>query len=139
MYLFANRIKQNKSFSLFQKFISGSINSNETESLLLSLNFSSKREFVNYLVRIIELKEKGAQKFPAISVDKSSVELAAKTVIENSQRSLHTDTDCWVLWVSALSACTQGCALYSNNWELCIAECYAIVSASISWCFLTAD
>jgi hypothetical protein len=106
---------------------------------LLSLDFSSKGELANYLIRIIELKEKVARKFPAITVNKAAVELAAKTVIENSLKPLHTDSDCWILWVSALSACTQGCALYSNNWELCIAECYSIVSASISWCFLTAD
>lgn len=106
---------------------------------MLSLDYSSKSELVNYLIRIIELKEKVAQKFHAISVDRSAVELAAKTVIVNSLKPLHTDSDCWVLWVSALSACTQGCALYSNNWELCIAECYAAVSSGVGWCFLTAD
>lgn len=142
IYQLVGKLQATKTGIIFQKYFQHSISDVELSTLLSSLNFSSKDEFTMFIRKTILLKSEIVCKFPELanSNNKLFVESAAKKTSANFVKPIHTTGDCWVLFLSALSACTQGCAIYyPSDWEACIDWCYGSVIAGSGLCFLLAD
>lgn len=142
-YTLITKIQESKTGRLFRKYFEKTISREELSILINGAGFSSKDDFVAYLKEMYLNKLQVNRKFPELNTDinsaKSVIE-AGKQVVADELKPTHTAGQCWALFLSASSACIQGCAYWEpGNWETCMELCMSVVISGSSLCFLLAE
>lgn len=140
VYNLIAKIQETKSGNLFVKYFQNSISEEDQLKLLTALGYSTNNEFRSFLKVTYEKNLSVNARFKLLSIDnaKLAIEQAADKVVKEILKPVHTVADCWLLFVSGMSACFQGCP-FSYDPEACYDYCYALVISSSSTCFLFAD
>jgi len=141
-YHLISKVQNTRSGVIFQKYFQKTITDAELIQLLKSIGYGSKDEFTSELKKMYLHKIELIRRFAELTItdNKGAIESAAKRVVEIAAKpNPHTISECWLLYLTMLTACSQGCEIYAENWENCMMDCTIYVSSIVSTCFLLAD
>lgn len=140
VFTLVEKIRQTKSGTLFHNYVNKTIDEAGKNVLFNNFGFSNEKKFVDVLMKIYSQGRLINRKFNLTGSEeqKRDIEEAARKVITIVFRPTHTVADCWLLFVSGMSACFQGCPLTYDE-EMCYDYCFGLVVSSTSVCFLFAD
>lgn len=142
IYEFTGKTQATNSGKLLLNYFEQKNSSEETNSLLTNLGYSSQNDFNAFWKKIYRLKSAFQTNFSELTNmgnAKEILEVAAQKVAvekEFSKKAKYPASWCWAAWVAQMATCNLVCA---GEPESCWLACYAFASSGAGLCFLFAD